>query len=159
MIKKLLVPIDGSRNSDRAIRFAAQFSIKFDAPVLLLHVLGEVPARKQLKRYLKNLEAEDIREAAEIESIKSAISKSGEEKGAKLLKQAVQIFKDAGGKRADTALEDGDSASVILRYADKKKFDMIIMGRRGRGKIKSILLGSLSHKIISLASCPVAIVK
>ena len=159
VVMKLLVPIDGSKNSDRAVKFAAQLAARLDGSALLLHVLGGVPARKELKRYLKALKAYDVQDDAEIESVEQVLAKSGEDEGSKLLERANRIFRKAGGKRSKTALEGGDPATVMLRYAESKKFDMVVMGRRGHGKLKSILMGSLSQKVASLAICPVLTIK
>jgi len=50
-------------------------------------------------------------------------------------------------------------AETILRDAEIHNADVIIMGTRGRGEMRSLLLGSQSHKVVSEASCPVMLVR
>ena len=53
----------------------------------------------------------------------------------------------------------GNPAEEIAAYARKNNVDMIIMGTRGLSAIKEVFLGSVSHKVLQLASCPVVLVK
>ena len=59
---------------------------------------------------------------------------------------------------AEAALE-GDPAETILRAADTFDVDIIIMGTRGLGDMRSLILGSQSHKVVSAATCPVMLVR
>ena len=158
MTNSLLVPVDGSGNSRRAVRFAAELAAKLGGSLLLLHVLDKLPARKELKHYLQILEVAPNRDEAEIESVLDALAKSGEERGLKILEEAARLAKEAGAQRVDTALEDGDPAAEILRYVDGGKYDVVVMGRRGLGSLKGFLMGSLSHKISNVADCTVVTV-
>lgn len=56
-------------------------------------------------------------------------------------------------------IETGDASSEILHYADKNNIDLIVIGARGLGKFKQLLLGSVSNKVITHSHCPVLIVK
>ncbi len=158
MANNFLVPVDGSENSRRAVLFAAELVAKLGGSVMLLHVLDRLPARKELKNYLQSLEAAPNRDEAEIESVLDALTKSGEARGIGVLEEAARAAKDAGAKRVDTALEDGDPATEILRYVDSGKYDVVVMGRRGLGSLKGFLMGSLSHKISNVADCTVVTV-
>jgi len=53
----------------------------------------------------------------------------------------------------------GDPAAEIIEIADKEKADLIIIGSRGLGAIKGVVLGSVSQKVTHHAACPVMIVK
>jgi len=159
MIKSILVPVDGSENSKRAVKFAADMATAFEASIFLLHVLSKLPARKQLKDYLRSLEAAANPEGAEINSIRGALSKSGEEAGKKALANARRVARRKGVKHVSTAIEDGDPAHEILRLLDTGKYDLIVMGRRGIGGLKGLLMGSVSHKVSNLADCTVVTVK
>lgn len=159
MIKSILVPIDGSESSGRAVQFAARVAAKFGASVLFLHVLDKLPARKELKKYLEALEAEKSPLEGEIDSVRSALSKSGEEMANRIVDHAVRTAEDKGVRHVNMAIEDGDPAAELLRYLDMDEFDLVVMGRRGLGGIKGLLMGSLSHKISSMADCTVVTVK
>ncbi len=56
-------------------------------------------------------------------------------------------------------LLQGDPASVILASAERKKYDVIIMGSRGMGQLKELLLGSVSSKVIHHSLCPVLLIR
>ncbi|MFE5318648.1 universal stress protein [Paenibacillus sp. NPDC056579] len=58
-----------------------------------------------------------------------------------------------------TLLEGGAPAKVILEYADNHRFDLIIVGSRGLGTFKELLLGSVSYDIVQHAKLPVLVVK
>ena len=57
------------------------------------------------------------------------------------------------------AQTDDDPAKAILRLVDTGKYDLIVMGRRGIGGLKGLLMGSLSHKVSNMADCTVVTVK
>ncbi len=159
MIKKILVPIDGSENSDRAVSFAAELAVPLGATITLLHVLDRLPAREQLKHYLETLEAAAVQDDAEIESVRNTLSKSGEDAAVSLLETATRRAKAAGVTKVTTAVEDGDPAKEILKSIESRQFDIVVMGRRGLGGLKGMLMGSLSQKVANLAECTVVTVK
>ena len=159
MLKMILLPVDGSEPSLRAVSFAAELAAELQASILLLHVLDRLPARQQLKDYLTVLERGPAKNEAEIESVRSALSKSGEDQGKEILADAEQLLREKGVKDVSTAIHDGDPATEPLRLAETGKYDMIIMGRRGLGRLKGLFMGSVSHKISNLADCPVVTVK
>jgi nucleotide-binding universal stress UspA family protein len=155
----ILLPVDGSESSLRALSFAAELAAALPASILLLHVLDRLPARQQLKDYLTVLEQAPARSEGEIESVRSALSQSGEDQGKEILADAEQLLREKGVKDVSTAIHDGDPTTELLRLAETGKYDMIIMGRRGLGRLKGIFMGSVSHKISNLADCPVVTVK
>ena len=159
MIKSILVPVDGSENSERAVMFAADLATAFEASILLLHVLNRLPARKQLKDYLNTLEARANPDEGEIGSVRGALLKSGEDEGKKVLANGERVARGKGVENVSTAIEDGDPAEEILRLMDTGRYDLIVMGRRGIGGLKGLLIGSVSHKISNLADCTVVTVK
>jgi nucleotide-binding universal stress UspA family protein len=61
--------------------------------------------------------------------------------------------------KIETVIGEGDAASNIVGYAQNGGFDTIIIGRRGLGSFKEILLGSISNKVLHHAKCSVMIVK
>jgi nucleotide-binding universal stress UspA family protein len=159
MLKMILLPVDGSESSLRAVSFAAELAAALPASILLLHVLDRLPARQQLKDYLTVLERAPVRSEGEIESVRSALSQSGEDQGKEILADAKQLLREKGAKDVSTAIQDGDPTTELLRLAETGKYNMIIMGRRGLGRLEGIFMGSVSHKISNLADCPVVTVK
>ncbi|MEJ2037435.1 MAG: universal stress protein [Desulfosarcinaceae bacterium] len=65
----------------------------------------------------------------------------------------------AGGVEAESEVLEGPAAEAILRVAEVRNADLIIVGARGRGSLKGLLLGSVTHKIIQYAKCPVLVVR
>lgn len=63
------------------------------------------------------------------------------------------------GLATTTLLEGGAPAQMILEYADTQLFDLIIVGSRGLGTFKELLLGSVSYEIVQHAKIPVLVVK
>ena len=135
----ILVPVDGSENSDRAVRFLAGLYRKLaPASIHLLHV--QAPAV---------LETDD------------AVPRAGTEREAVTGESALQSAKallDSAAIPCTSALEHGYVASTIVRYAADNRCDAIVMGTRGMGS-NDELLGSIARQIILLASVPVTLVK
>jgi len=55
-------------------------------------------------------------------------------------------------------IEDGDPVSVLLRVAEERSADLIVVGRRGSGGNPALLLGSTSHQLAERAPCPLVII-
>ncbi len=73
--------------------------------------------------------------------------------GKMVLGGAVQALKDKGVKEIIKVVEEGDPALLILDSAKKHSADMIVMGNRGLGGLKGLLVGSVSHKVSQHAKC------
>lgn len=148
MLKKILVPVDGSYISCKALDYAIHLGQALESEIVVLHItdpydLSVPPDPKTI-------------------TIPTGEQSPGEKKraGVAALAIAQEIAKKAG--YANIAFEkamDKDPASRILEQAKELKVDAIIMGNRGLGTAKAFLLGSVSSKIVSSASCPVFIVK
>ena len=76
----------------------------------------------------------------------------------KILTAALEEVGEIPGEYESEYLE-GSPAETILSDAETHNADLIIMGTRGRGEMRSLLLGSQSHKVLSEASCPVMLVR
>lgn len=156
MIRKVLVPVDGSDYSVRAVEFASDIAARFGASITFVQVLSKLPARKVLTDYLSRLEAEQEPNEAEIDSIRDALAKSGEVEAEGVLAQAKQIAASRGVPGVTAEILDGDPAIEILGFA--ADFDLIVMGRRGLGGLRGLLMGSVTQKVSSMAVCPVVTV-
>jgi nucleotide-binding universal stress UspA family protein len=134
---KVLVPIDGSEHSLRALGHAMKrddeihlvnVQIKADTPVLLLHMTAEEIERHQLANGRSTLEA------------------------------AVRVL-DAAKRRHHDHVAIGDPAHEIARVAAAEHVDSIVMGTRGMGALANLTLGSVATKVVHLAAAPVTLVK
>ena len=79
--------------------------------------------------------------------------------GERLMSRAGARAREKGVQQVRTLLEDGDPAATILRLAKGLDADMIVLGSRGLGDVKGLLLGSVSHKVAHLAECTCVAVK
>ncbi len=138
--KKILVPLDGSKNSirglDMAIHIARQshgtitaLTVNAVPGLYAIHPMGflDFTSMKEVKKFLNE---------AKVRAAK---------KGIQLIAKAL----------------DGDPAYDIARFANNKRngIDLVVIGARGRGSIKEIFLGSVSNYVLHKSKKPVLIVK
>lgn len=141
---KILAPVDGSANSFTALSHAVELAKILDAEIGILHVavlIQQLPMAVPLADvYLpENL-------LAQIEGFGSAV-----------LQQAVAQVPE--GITVKTYCEVGSPAIVIPEFAEQNKYDMIVIGSRGLGVIKGLVMGSVSNYVVNHAKCPVLVVK
>jgi len=156
MIQNIVAPIDGSVHAQMALDLSTDFAARYDAQLILLHVAahdGNVP--------------EELYDAAsrELEKAESNGRKTGdltqqsphlpvlEQMGHMLLRKAQEAAQDKGVRRSETVIDFGDPGERILHHAKHRPADLIVMGSRGFGELKGLVLGSVSHKVFHLAPC------
>lgn len=141
MFSKVLVPVDGSDNSYRALDASLLLSEKLGAKVTAIHVMEDIPVSYVVSEKLLR----DIRDAYKRENqlILSKCSEIATKKGLVI----------------QTKLLQGNPGSIILDFCEKEKYDIIIMGSRGMGKFKELVLGSVSSRVLHHSSCPVMIIR
>ncbi len=136
---KILNPADGSSHSLRATQYAIKMAKRLEASILLIHchkpfpvTLGEPYLQKAIT---KRLEHSD-----------------------QLLQAHRDLIQGAGIEFEDRILE-GSPGSMIAEAATIEKCEMIIMGSRGRTDLQGLFLGSVAHRVLHAATCPVMVVK
>ena len=141
MLSKILVPVDGSENSLRALDHAIYLAKKTGANITAMNVIENPPTvYVESQKLLNDLLAKFREESANV------------------LDKCKQIAEKSDVK-IETVIGEGDAASSITGYAQKGDFDTIIIGRRGLGRFKEMVLGSISNKVLHHAKCSVMIVK
>jgi nucleotide-binding universal stress UspA family protein len=141
MLSKILVPVDGSEYSLRALDTAIYLAKKIDANITAMHVIENLPTvYVESQKVLNDLLA---KYRAESENILDKCKQIAEKSDVKI----------------ETVIGEGDAASNIVVYARNGGFDTIIMGSRGVGSFKEMVLGSVSNKVLHHAKCSVMIVK
>ncbi len=149
MIKNILVAVDGSENSTRALDFALELAEKFSAALMILNVsqspvVGAVP----------------IEPTAATTEIMIDFSKDFEKFHSSILNNAVSYSKKAKPNvEVFSQLKDGDPAVEIVSTAKEGGFDVVVVGHRGVGRVREMFLGSVSEKVAHSALCPVIIVR
>ena len=145
MIEKILVAIDGSDNSDRALNFAFDLAQKFKSKILLLTVVPPLFLPIPSLNVMKSQAVSDA--YGELEQSFRAVLSKAEEK-----------TKKVNGKNVFTRLEHGNPDEVIVDTAKLGNFDVIVVGSRGLSR-RDYALGSVSSRVAERANCPVVIVK
>ncbi len=137
MFDRMVVAVDGSGCSDRAVLVAAELAGAFGSEVVVVHVAPEIVG------WGIAVEAESPDEASDVAD------------------RAVRELKDRGlSARPEVrrALR-GLVASEIVHAAEAEDAGLIVMGSRGHGDLSGLLLGSVAHKVLHLAHVPVTVVK
>jgi nucleotide-binding universal stress UspA family protein len=140
---KTLLAVDGSDNAYEAVR-TLKYLARADH-LILLHALN-VP-RPAYPMMMPEVTDE----------LYSSLERSMREDGERLLDRVQSLLPLHAGP-ATKRLEVGSPAEVIVTVAEQEQVDLIVMGARGVGPIRERLLGSVSHRILTLAPCAKLIV-
>lgn len=141
-MKKILVPIDGSQYSEKAMDMAKVIGSTMNSEITILNVIRPMLDYK----YAHN---KDFHKEGE----RLLVSESN-----KLLQEKQKFFEDYTGE-VKSIYKRGDPANEIVKYAEEGDFDLVIMGSRGLGSFSRTLLGSISDKVIHHVKTSVLIVK
>ena len=137
--KKILVPVDGSDHSMRAAEYALELAKLIDAEIFLLHCRKTLPAVLGEPYYQK--------------AVDDLMEKSNE-----LIEPYRDLFQEAGIQFTYRILE-GRPTNIIPEVAEIEECDMIIMGSRGHTNLEGLFLGSVTHRVLHIAPCPVLVVR
>jgi nucleotide-binding universal stress UspA family protein len=140
VFEKILVPLDGSEHSSRALEVAIQLAKQLKSKLLLFTVYSMVAASGSSPEL--SLMAIDASRDRGKEILKTS------EERARL--ESIEV---------ETELASGTAVEAILEKSKEGKFDMIIMGARGLGTMKKLFIGSVSEGVVKNAPCPVLVVK
>ena len=135
MYKKILVPIDGSAHSTRALEEAIKIAKTTNGTITLLTVQ---PSRTNIL---------SIQKQPSNEPTKSIILAEGQK-----IVQAEGVF-------AEAVLLEGNVVDRIINTAKEGNFDVIVIGARGLNRFEEVLLGSVSHGVVEKAPCPVIVTR
>ena len=140
---KILLPVDGSKSSLNAAKYVAKLAkdLRSKASVTLLSVHADSGLAHVKQFVAQNVIDDYLREVSEKE-----------------LKGAQKVL-DASGVKHNMAIKRGNIAGEIITMATKEKYDLIVMGSKGRTGLIDTLMGSVAQKVSSSAKQPVLLIK
>ena len=152
MIKKILVPYDGSKYSKKALSHAEEIASKFDATMFLLTVVDE-------HEYLHGVLLAELEDDYKVKDTVHRLVKSEVIAAKKMMSRLAKNYEKNKVKVHHHAMK-GDPTEAILDYTLANNIDLIILGSEGlSGFSKLKALGSVSRRVSELAKCPVMIVR
>lgn len=140
MFKYILLAVDGSENSYKAAQMAADMARAMNSEILRI-----VVAYDKIPPFLGEPNLQN--------AINARLSEAQE-----VLQKAVDAVGDIPAE-IHTELIEGDPAESIIDVASTRGSNVIVMGSRGLGRLAGLVLGSTTQKVVSLAPCPVLIVR
>ena len=140
MFENILLAVDGSEHAISAAQVASSLANAMNSQTLRIVVAYDTIPVHIGDPYMQN-------------ALNARVSETEE-----ILQQAVQVVW-AVSAQIYTEMIEGNPAETIIKVARSRNTDLIIMGARGLGKLSGLLLGSTSQKVLSLAPCPVLIVR
>lgn len=172
MFDTILMSTDGSENARRAAAVAGNLATTYDALLVIVHVappfvslidVTEGPHARHLpenvrsdiealQKHMGGLEQTPFSQVSAPPSAVAFLSSV-------VVDEAEDIARKQGAGKIERVITEGDPAAEIVAEEQRRKAGLIVMGSRGLGNLKSLVMGSVSHKVIQLAGCPCLIVK
>lgn len=140
--KSILVPVDFSSNSARALDYAHTLARRFDASLHVIHVC-EVPALT----------------TGSMDAYAIAYSNWSQQLGDEAERELVKLVPKLTGIPVTTEVLFGSPARAIVSAANIRKADLIVMGTHGHGPLMHALMGNVAERVVRTASCPVLTVR
>lgn len=138
MIEKILVPVDGSENSEKGLKYACWLANKVGASITVMHVVS-VPYTGESAVF-------------QIEPL--------EKVGRMILSNSEKMIRD---KCTDAHFilrnGSGNAGHEIIKFAQGENFSLIVMSAKGHSTLSHILMGSVSEMVTKHSPCPILIVK
>jgi nucleotide-binding universal stress UspA family protein len=141
MIQRILVPVDFSDPSLRALDYAIEFSRRLKSRLIVLHVVEPVYYPMAADMYGVGIDLGNVYEQIE-RAARTQLSRLA----AKLRTRRVEVR---------TLLSVGTAPQMIAQSAKKLKADLIIMSTHGRTGLSHVLMGSVAERVVRTAACPV----
>ena len=175
-MKRILVAVDGSDHARRAIELAADIAQKYGAELILVHVINDKPLSDSA-RHLADVEFADVLAKQKwvnpepvagdsyqalgtfLKEQDSRVNAIKELLGQKILDAARDEARSHGAKQVTVVVKNGDPARAILEAGNECDANLIVMGSRGLSDFKSLMLGSVSHKVANTAPVNVITVR
>lgn len=139
MYRRILLPVDGSGTTERALENAVDLADRYDAEIRVLYVVDAA------------VFANDVETGTIVEEFESA--------GERIVGEVAERIRDAGHDHVTADVVRGTPHREILEYVDDHGIDVVVMGTRGRTGLDRYLLGSVTEKVVRLSPVPVLTVR
>lgn len=155
MFKRILVPLDGSRFSGRAIPYAVEISRQFDGEIILLQVIKPTPL------VMPGAGADSMLNP----TTSQLIVESAKEKDSNNLAQANQYLRKRSRRMIKQGIKSsyqvllGEPAKSVIRFCKKESIDLVVMTTRGKSGLKRAFMGSVADEIIREPGIPVLAIR
>jgi nucleotide-binding universal stress UspA family protein len=148
VFKTILVPVDGSHSCLHAQMFAFSLAKKFNSKVTVVHVVSHEFMHPELKAQYQLPD-----------SILHRIDDAYLESGKKIVRNAEELFREAGIPVDAKLVTHEDPAEFVLQSLKDNKYDLVVIGNRAETQSARHSLGSVTEKVARHAECAVLIVK
>lgn len=139
MFNKILLAADGSKNSIRATEEAIKIaSLNANATVTVVLVADYAQAKTDVLHSESSIEL-DLKRRKKLMPVEDLLKKEN-------INYQVEVLR-------------GEPGPTIVEFANKQKYELLVIGSRGLNSLQEMVLGSVSHKVVKRANCPVLIVK
>jgi nucleotide-binding universal stress UspA family protein len=139
-VTKILYPTDFSDPSACALFYAAEMARKFDAELVMMHVL--LDESQMVSFYLPQLTVKNL-------------SKDMEDGAKAKMEEFVKTTTALDGIEYSSVMAKGIADDEIIKYANENGIDMIVLGTHGRTGLEHVIFGSTAEKVVRAAKCPV----
>ena len=142
MIKKILLPTDGSEHAEKTIQYAVSLAKATGAAIVAIYAFNP-PLSLRNQRGVAMMEEFRVSLEAEAKDIIGEVAERLSKEGLNVTARAVE----------------GALAEAILRAAEDEKPDVIVMGSRGSGSLPGLTLGGVAEKVVRYSPVTVTVVK
>ncbi len=147
-LEKILVPVDFSDHSQKAIKYGVELAKDRRASLTLLHVINQkiIDAVQELS--IKGYKGDFV----------EVVRKMVHERREDLERSIPEPWRD-GLPEVTYEIRKGRPAEEVIRYAKENAIDLIVVGTHGRSALANVLLGSVANTVVLQAPCPVLVVR
>ena len=138
-MRTIMVPVDGSEHARRACDYAADVAGVYGAEILLVVVHQAVPLTLGEPNFQHVTDALLLEAEATVQPYEASLRESG--------------------AKYRTRIVGGDVAETLNDVAVSEAVDLIVVGTKGKSDLEGLLLGSVTHKLLHIAPCPVLVVR
>ncbi|MDP2731295.1 MAG: universal stress protein [Dehalococcoidales bacterium] len=156
MFKRILVPLDGSRFSSSALRYASEIAQRFEAEVILIQIVKPATPVSVVPSMVSGMESPATAEITAQAAL--AEDKRNVARAKRYLNGKVRGIKSQGIK-VSYRTEVGEPALSIIRFAQKGHIDLVVMTTRGKGGLRRAVLGSIADEVVRKSGKPVLVIR